>query len=204
MSSNKKLFSPGWILGILLGLACSAGVVYAGSIGTTYTTATPVDVTLMNDVKTAVNDNDTRVTAIGAGTQTCLAGMTRVGPTCVDTVRQGPSVSWETAVNTCRLANKRLLAPSEYIAARTQDAAGFGMNTNGQLEWVNTVGANFYDGSTPALQAGRLTVGYMGPATGTGAFPQPGGNIPAGEIFYATNAGYDDASLGFVYFRCAR
>src|SRR3970040_939420 len=114
MSSSKKHFSLGTVLGVSLGLACSAGVVYAGSIADTYTTGDTLTATKMTAVKTAVNDNDTRITAIGAGTQTCVAGMTKVGPTCVDNVRTGGSTSWSVAVNTCKTANKRLLRPSEF------------------------------------------------------------------------------------------
>lgn len=197
MSSNKKRFSLGWVLGISLGLACGAGAVYASSISQTYSTSTPVDTTLMGNVKTAVNDNDARITAIGAGTQTCLTGMTRVGPTCVDTARQAASSTWSAAVDTCRTANKRLLTPGEYMAAMNQNAAAFGMNTNGEFEWVDAVSSSHSaDNTTPGAGAGRLRVGYMGPSNAVTG-------VLAGEIFFATNAAYD-GTFGFIYYRCAR
>jgi len=200
MSSNKKHVSLGWILGISLGLACSAGAVYAGNISQVYTTATTVDVTMMDNVKTAVNDNDTRVTAIGAGTQTCLSGMTKVGPTCVDNVRTGGSTSWSDAVDACTAVNKRLLRPSEYMAAYNQNAAGFGMDINGTFEWVDSVSSNGASDSNPVGGlAGKLTVGYMGPSDGTTYDP----GVAAGEIFYANNAVYD-VGASIIYFRCAR
>ena len=55
MSNNKKLISTGWILGISLGLACSTGVVYAGSIADTYTTGDTLTAAKMTNIKTAVN-----------------------------------------------------------------------------------------------------------------------------------------------------
>ena len=60
MSNNKKLISTGWILGISLGLACSTGVVYAGSIADTYTTGDTLTAAKMTNIKTAVNDNNAR------------------------------------------------------------------------------------------------------------------------------------------------
>jgi hypothetical protein len=60
MSNNKKLISTGWILGISLGLACSTGVVYAGSIADTYTTGDTLTAAKMTNIKTAVNDNNVR------------------------------------------------------------------------------------------------------------------------------------------------
>jgi hypothetical protein len=62
MSSSNKRISLGWALGISLGLACSAGVVHAGSIGDSYATGGTLTATNMDNIKSAVNDNDTRTT----------------------------------------------------------------------------------------------------------------------------------------------
>lgn len=94
MSSNKKRLSLGWVLGISLGFACSAGVVNAGSIADSYATGDTLTAVKMTAVKTAVNDNDTRITNLqgNAGAGTCVGNnasdiMVRVGPTCVDKYR---------------------------------------------------------------------------------------------------------------------
>jgi hypothetical protein len=200
MSSNTKLISRGWILGVSLGLVCSTGAVFASDITDTYTTGDTLTAVKMTAIKTAVNDNDARLDAIAAGTQTCGAGMTKVGPTCVDTVRQAANTSWSGAVDFCRTANKRLLRPSEYLAAYNLNAAVFGMDTNGTFEWVDSIGSNGVADDVPAGGlAGRLTVGYMGPSDGTTFDP----TVAAGEIFFANNAGYDSGEA-IIFFRCAR
>lgn len=197
MSSNKKRFSLGWVVGISLGLACSAGVVNASSIADSYATGDTLTAAKMTAVKTAVNDNDTRITAIQAGTAACLTGMTKVGPICVDTVRQAAGTTWSVAVNTCRTANKRLLTPGEYMAAKNQSGAALGMNTSGEFEWVDSVASDAATDTTLAGgYAGRMTVGYMGPGT-VAVVPVDG------DIFFATNAAYD-AGFAYIYFRCAR
>jgi hypothetical protein len=200
MSSSKKHFSLVTVLGISLGLACSAGVVNAGSIADSYATGDTLTAAKMTAVKTAVNDNDTRITAIGAGTQTCLAGMTKVGPVCVDNTRTANgSVSWSAAVNACRAANKRLLTPGEYVAALNSGLfADMVSATPNQYEWVDSVASQNavatvgYEGTS----RGRLTVGYMG--------PDDGSNLALDEIFFGTNADYDNATYTFIGYRCAR
>lgn len=212
MSSNQKHSSLGWTLAISLGIALSAGVVHASSIGDTYTAGDTLTAAKMDNIKAAVNDNDTRIgtltttvgghtTSIGTlttdvnnlknGTPTCATGMTAVGPICVDDTRQAANATWSEAVDTCRAAGKRLLTPSEYLSAK--NSLSFSDMTN--FEWVDSVGADAFDGATPPLPAGRLTVGYMGPDDGT--------NITAGDIFFASNAAYD-AAFPFIYYRCAR
>jgi hypothetical protein len=198
MSGINKFSLAGWILGISFGVATS-GIAFAGSIADTYTTGDTLTATKMTAVKTAVNDNDTRVNAILAGTQTCAAGMTRVGPTCVDTVRQAAGTPWSTAVDFCRTANKRLLTPAEYVAARIQNAAGFGMDspaTDGTFEFVDSVSNDASsDGDILGGISGRLTVAFIGPSAG--------GAVPAGELFFSTQQPYD-AGSGIIHFRCAR
>jgi hypothetical protein len=154
----------------------------------------------MNNIKNAVNDLQGNVPSTSCRTNAGAvdAAATRVGPLCVDNARQAGTSSWNTAVNTCRTAGKRLLTPGEYVAAKNQAGAALGMNTDGVFEWVDSVSTDGSEDSNPVGGiAGRLTVGYMGPSDGI-ATP----NVPAGEIFYGTNAAYD-VDYGFSY-RCAR
>lgn len=70
MSSNQKHSSLGWTLAISLGIAFSAGVVQAGSIGDPdYTAGETLTAAKMQNIKNAVNDNDTRIGAVIANTQ---------------------------------------------------------------------------------------------------------------------------------------
>jgi hypothetical protein len=69
MSSSNKRISLGLALGISLGIACSTGVVHAGNIGDTYTTGGTLTATNMDNIKGAVNDNDTRINALIGNTQ---------------------------------------------------------------------------------------------------------------------------------------
>jgi hypothetical protein len=70
MSSNQKHSSLGWTLAISLGIACSAGVVHAGSIGDPdYIAGETLTAAKMQNIKNAVNDNNTRIGAIIDNTQ---------------------------------------------------------------------------------------------------------------------------------------
>lgn len=204
MSSNKKRFTPGWVLGISLGLA-GAGVVYAaGPITDIFTTGDTLTADNMNTIVNAVNDLQGNVpsTSCRDNTGAVDAGAIRVGPLCVDNTRAGPSVSWINAVIACNAAGKRLMTPSEYIAAKNAGTVA-DMATNGEYEWVDSVSSNASADTTLAGgYAGRLTAAYMGPATAAAI----GGTSPTpvdGDIFFGNNAAYD-AIFGFIYYRCAR
>lgn len=69
MTSNKKRSSLGLALGISLGLASAGTIVNAGSIGDTYTDGDTLTATKMTNIKTAVGDNDTRISGVIANTQ---------------------------------------------------------------------------------------------------------------------------------------
>lgn len=69
MSSSNKRISLAWALGISLGITCSTGVVHAGNIGDTYATGGTLTATNMDNIKGAVNDNDTRINALIGNTQ---------------------------------------------------------------------------------------------------------------------------------------
>ncbi len=197
MSGINKHSLLRWVFGMVLGVATS-GIAFAGNVTGTFTTGDTLTAAKMTEIQNAVNDNDTRVDGMQTGVPVCLTGMTRVGPICVDTTRSGPSVTWNNAVNACRTVGKRLLTPSEYIAAKNQ---GTITALNGEFEWVDSVSssASAADNTLADGYAGRMVVGYMGPATAATI----GGVAADGDIFFANNAAYD-AGYPFIFFRCAR
>jgi hypothetical protein len=105
MRSNKTSSLVRRALVVSLGLAFAAPAAYAGDPGAAFADGQTLNATRMNQLNSAVADNNTRITtletAAGAG---CGTGMTAVGPSCVDNTRQGPSVTWNAAVNSCRTA----------------------------------------------------------------------------------------------------
>ena len=201
MVSINKLSSLGYALGISLGVAFS-GVVYAtGPITNTFTAGDTLTADNMNIINNAVKDLQGNVpsTSCRNNAGAVDAGAIRVGPLCVDNTRAGPSVTWNDAVNTCRTAGKRLMTPGEYIAAKNAGTVS-NMVTNGEFEWVDSVSSNgSADATVAGGIAGRMTVGYMGPATAANI----GGTASNGDIFFGNNAAYD-APFDFIFFRCAR
>jgi len=208
MRSNKKHFSPSWILGGSLGLARRGAVYAAGPIADTFTSGGQLTATQMNNIKNAVNDLQGNVPSTSCRTNAGAvdAAATRVGPLCVENVLRA-AATWSAAVSACNTAGKRLLTPGEYIAAKTQAGAALGMNTDNTFEWVDSATSSHTASNTiPGAGAGRLMVGYMGPATaaviGGGATTPEGTPINDGDIFFGTNAEYDfDYGIGF---RCVR
>lgn len=61
MSRSNKRFSFVWAVGMSLGMACSAGVVHAGSIGGTFATGDTLTAGTMTNIQSAVNDNDAKL-----------------------------------------------------------------------------------------------------------------------------------------------
>lgn len=202
MSSITKRFSVGWVAGLALGVTCST---FAGSVGGTFNTGDTLTAAQMTGIQSAVNDNNGRIAALETGAPPCPTAMTRVGSTCVDNARVANNgVSWSDAVTACRNAGKRLLTPSEYVAALNSGSFPDMVvpATGNQYEWVDAVSSTAPGTGTntapdgPGTSAGRLTAGYMGPDNGN--------NTPtAGDIFFATNAAYD-ATFSFIGYRCAR
>lgn len=184
MSSNKKRFAPGWVLGISLGLA-SSGAVYAAGPISDFTSGSTLTATQMNNIKNAVNDLQGNVPSTSCRTNAGAVdtGATRVGPLCVDNVRQGPSISWADAVVACNTAKKRLLTPGEWTAAKLQGALTD--SADEQLEWVDAVTFN-------SVSPYKMFSGYMGTTTAL-----------SGEIAFFTNQVYT-AAFANIYFRCAR
>jgi hypothetical protein len=105
---GKRQFSKGWATGVVLGVISSVAMVVSASSVTGLNTFTPntpavaADVnTNFTQVKSAVDDNDTRITALegGAPGATCAGNdandvMVRIGSLCVD--KYEASV-WDTA-----------------------------------------------------------------------------------------------------------
>jgi hypothetical protein len=185
-----------WILGIAL--VAISGIVLAGPVtdpAVPYVDGDSLNASKMNSIRNAVNDNDTRITALQNGTPTCGATMTAVGPTCVDNARQVTQTSWIAAVETCRAAGKRLLTPGEFIAAFNQNAAGFGITVNGQFEWVDSVAQNASVNGIVGNGQGKMLASFMGPS---------GLVTPVGGILFGNDRTYDQAALSNIHTRCAR
>ena len=183
-----------WILGIAL--VAISGIVLAGPVtdpAVPYVDGDSLNASKMNSIRNAVNDNDTRITALQNGTPTCGATMTAVGPTCVDNARQVTQTSWIAAVETCRAAGKRLLTPGEFIAAFNQNAAGFGITVNGQFEWVDSVAHSGLVSGAAGNGQGKMHGGYMGPS-----------GILGGDFLFGNDRTYDQAALANIFYRCAR
>jgi hypothetical protein len=188
MNSFKKHFL---VAGAAIAIIGGASVVFAGSISDTYNTNDTLTAAKMTTIKNAVNDNDTRITALG----NCAAGMTKVGATCVDQAQVGNSMSWGQALDACRLAGKRLLTPGELYAAFKAGAISI---TDGNSEWVDAVVAEGSD-NTGFGGSGSFGVGRMGPDIGS-----TGGTSGSGVLgFVATDTAVDvpGSSVGF---RCAK
>lgn len=205
MSSIKNLSSLGCALGLTLGVTFSGAALAAGPITDNFTSGNALTAAQMTTIRNAVNDLLGNVPSTSCRTNAGAVdtGATRVGPLCVDNVRQPANQTWNAAVNFCRNAGKRLMTPGEYMAAKNQAGAALGMNTNGELEWVDAVASKDAPAApNTGTSRGRLTVGYMGPQTAINI----GGNDPVpvdGEIFFATNINYDTPSA-FIFYRCAR
>lgn len=93
MSTNKKRFSRGWAIGVVLGLGSTAAVVLATTTGLTFTSGQPLTAADMNTIVTAVDQVQGN-----AGNGTCVTnagddagGMVRVGSICVD---KNPASLW--------------------------------------------------------------------------------------------------------------
>jgi hypothetical protein len=180
-----------WILGIAL--VAISGIVLAGPVtdpAIPYVDGDSLNASKMNSIRNAVNDNDTRITALQNGTPTCGATMTAVGPTCVDNARQVTPVTWIAAVDVCRAAGKRLLTPSEYISAKNQ---GTITALNGEFEWVDSVAHSGLVSGAAGNGQGKMHGGYMGPS-----------GILGGDFLFGNDRTYDQAALANIFYRCAR
>ena len=188
MSGIIKYSFIRWILGIAL--VAINGVALAGNVSDTFTTGNQLTAQQMKNIKDAINDNDARVDGMQTGVPVCLAGMTRVGPTCVDDARDATPVTWIAAVNACNTAGKRLLTPGEYITART---AGVITGANGEFEWVDSVAHSGLVSGAAGNGQGKMHGGYMGPS-----------GILGGDFLFGNDRTYDQAALANIFYRCAR
>jgi len=183
MSSINKHSLVGWILGVAL--VATSGIALAGNVTGIFTTGETLTAAKMTEIQNAINDNDARVDGMQTGVPVCLGSMTRVGPTCVDTVRQTAGTTWSAAIDFCRNAGKRLLTPGEYVAARN-----LGTITDMTVyEWVDITA---HGGTTPFT----MIVGALGPD------PLDSTRIQSFVNFTFDNRTGDDISN--IFFRCAR
>jgi len=84
MDTNKKRFSRGWAIGVVLGLGSTAAVVLATTTGLTFSSGQTLTAADMNTIVGAVDQVQGN-----AGNGTCVTNnasdeMVRVGPLCVD------------------------------------------------------------------------------------------------------------------------
>ena len=225
MRSNKKHFSPGWILGISLGLASSGAVYAAGPITDTFTSGGTLTATQMNNIKNAVNDLQGNVPSTSCRTNAGAvdANAVRVGSLCVDknlaradftgcsadgittcgsaiALNTGvgtatTNMSWAQAVRACANAGKRLLTPGEYMAAFI----------SGSLLETATDSLEFVD----SMLTLRSTTAATDPSSGGAASPAQGGYMgprtaSGGKVQMVTNVDYDATGFSFIVFRCVR
>ena len=98
--SSKKRFSKGWFTGVVLGVASSAAVVYATvvTIPNTFapdTTISSADVNAnFTAVKTAVDENDGRVTTNVAGIATNATNITANVAVLLEEAQQAHDVAF--------------------------------------------------------------------------------------------------------------
>jgi hypothetical protein len=136
---------------------------------------------------TSINTLTTDVNNLKNGTPACGTGMASVGPTCIDTARQGPSISWKDAVAACRTANKRLPTAGELVGAHLSGAiTNLADNT-----------AEHVDGLGNSGTGEHMYTAYVG--NNLSGLGSPG----AGILQSRTDALYD-TNYAFIYFRCAR
>jgi hypothetical protein len=163
---NKHSFAA-WILGIALGVTTS-GFVYAGTVtNPDFASGNTLDAAHMNNIKSAVNDNNTRlgtaetnITTLQTGVGACAGNpavpgdtMVRVGSLCVDKyeaniaagvarsiVAVAPSgATWAEAADACAKAGKRLPTNAEWqmAAAGTPENDGALCNKSGTAANTN-------------------------------------------------------------------
>jgi len=214
MSSNKKRFSLGLAVGLSLGLA--GGAAYAGNIDDTYTTGGTLTATMMDNIKNAVNDNNTGKGVCVGNPAVTGDTMVRVGSTCVDkyqaradftgcsvdgntgcaavtaqstsTGTAASDMSWAQAARACANAGKRLLSPGEWFVARS-----FGSSVVSGAGMFTICMSQCVD--SVALVANLLAVGRMGANIGSAG---------SGEAGYQTVDVPTDLGGATVGFRCAR
>lgn len=232
MGTNKKRFSRGWAIGVVLGLGSTAAVVLAATTGLTFSSGQTLTAADMNTIAGAVDQVQGN-----AGNGTCVTNnasdvMVRVGPLCVDKYRAsiytttasgGTALADLSTVTTCNAdgtdnagacnivaqsVNTTPIDGSKITWAQAQRActnAGKRLLTPG--EWM----AAYSSG----LTADMTTVGNQdyvdSVVTGGATTKMRGGYIgptvgASGIEFSTSGLPYDTApaSTGIFFFRCAR
>ena len=233
MSSNTKLFSRGWILGVSLGLVCSTGAVLAGPVtNPDFGGGETLTHTHMNNIKSAVGDNDTRINNLqgnvpGTSCRTNAGAVdsnaVRVGPLCFDknlaradftgcsadgTTSCGAAIAVNTGVST---ATTNM---SWAQAARACANAGKRLPTPGEY-MAAYISGSLLETATDTLEFvdSMLTLSSTNPlndpSSPGAATPAQGGYMgprtaSGAKVQMVTNVDYDATGFGFIVFRCVR
>lgn len=233
MSGINKHSFLSQVLGMILGVTFS-GVVYAGQVtNPTFAGNETLTAAHMNNIKTAVNANDTLSGACTVGAGDATDGMARVGPVCVDKYAarasfagcalNGAGAGCATAIATsdpadgaiasgmspaqaaraCANAGKRLLTPGEWLAAFV----------SGALSDVVTAPADATQDRMEFVDA-LLTIRSTNTVTdpsGPGAAIAAQGSYmgprfdASNKVQMLSNIAYDETGgVTFIRFRCAR
>jgi hypothetical protein len=224
MSSSNKHSLLRWILGMALGVAAS-GIVLAGSISDTYTTGDTLTATKMTAIKTAVNDNDTRINNLQTSSGACTknagddtGGVVRVGSICVDKFRARATLGACTGDGRTNCAGVVALSTatgaaldtvSYAQAARACANAGKRLLTPGEWVMVWTMAATAgiseitTDGAAEWVASAGDGGGGAAELQGAYVGPDMGGLSGSGVLGYRLNGTYR-TGFNFIRFRCAR
>lgn len=210
MEGSRKRFSKGWFTGLVLGTVAAGGAaVYAVTLPHEFQDGQVASAAQVNANFAALRD------AIN-GTGTCDQGMSRVGPSCVDTnasfatpaadcnrTGQGCTTanltvggtlttpfSWAQALAACTNAGKRLARASEIIAGH--NAGVF------SIPAFPAVGSTLYVDAAAAREGGQPYAGTHLSLSG-GQFELLGTSTAYDEPFPDPNVPNSE-----VAFRCAR
>lgn len=234
MSGINKHSLPGWILGMALGVAFS-GVVYAGTVtNPDFASGNTLNAAHMNNIKSAVNDNDTRINNLQTSSGACTknagddtGGMVRVGPICVDKFLARATIGTCTGDGTTNCASVIALSTATGSAAADfswAQAVRACANAGKRLLTPGEYMAAFISGSLSETVTDTLefvdamltlssTITANDPSSPGTASPAQGGYMgprtaASGKVQMVTNVDYDlvnpDGGSNFLFFRCAR
>lgn len=206
MSSNKTRFSLGLAVGLSLGLAGSTGVAFAGSMSDpAFTAGQTLTHTHMNNVRTAVNDNDTRITNLQGSTGTCVTNnasdvMVRVGPICVD---QYKASLWP---STAAGGTQVTAIPGGCLANGTGTCSGMVAQSRAAVTPIDGSVVTWAQAARSCANAGKrlLTAGEWVAARASGVITLASGDAEFVDSFYGRDVdatGSVSRVLGSPYIR---
>jgi hypothetical protein len=224
MSSINKFSFIRWILG--MALVATSGIALAGSISDPdYATGDTLTADKMQNIKNAVNDNNTRLTNIETGTGGCVknagddtGGVVRVGSICVDKFRARATLgtcsgdgrtNCAGVVALSTVTGTALDTVSYAQAARACANAGKRLLTPGEWVMVWTMAATAgiseitTDGAAEWVASAGDGGGGAAELQGAYVGPDMGGLSGPGVLGYRVNGTYR-TGFNFIRFRCAR